>query len=172
VTHDQVEAMTMGDRIAVMNDGKLQQLDTPETLHERPANLFVAGFIGSPSMNFFPAKVTGSDGRVVADAGFFKAPLSGKAAEAVGRDVILGIRPEDINDMATERQDGQLPIDAKVEVVEFLGNELQLLLTADTTSFIARVGTQTQTKPGQTLRVGLNLKKLHVFDKQTEAALR
>ena len=172
VTHDQVEAMTMGDRIAVMNEGKLQQLDTPETLHERPANLFVAGFIGSPSMNFFPAKVAGSNGQVVADAGFFKAPLSGKAAEAVGRDVILGIRPEDINDMATERQDGQLPVDAKVEVVEFLGNELQLLLTADTTNFIARVGTSTQTKPGQTLRVGLNLKKLHVFDKQTEAALR
>src|SRR6266567_1945884 len=172
VTHDQVEAMTMGDRIAVMNEGKLQQLDTPETLHERPANLFVAGFIGSPSMNFFPAKVAGSNGQVVADAGFFKAPLSGKAAEAVGRDVILGIRPEDINDMATERQDGQLPLDAKVEVVEFLGNELQLLLSADTTNFIARVGTHTQTKPGQTLRVGLNLKKLHVFDKQTEAALR
>jgi multiple sugar transport system ATP-binding protein len=172
VTHDQVEAMTMGDRIAVMNDGKLQQLDTPETLNERPANLFVAGFIGSPSMNFFPAKVTASNGQVVADAGFFKAPLSGKAAEAVGRDVILGIRPEDINDMETQRQDGQLPIDAKVEVVEFLGNELQLLLTAETTSFIARVGTHTQTKPGQTLRVGLNLKKLHVFDKQTEAALR
>jgi len=172
VTHDQVEAMTMGDRIAVMNEGKLQQLDTPETLHERPANLFVAGFIGSPSMNFFPAKVTGSNGQVVADAGFFKAPLSGKAAEAVGRDVILGIRPEDINDMATERQDGQLPIDAKVEVVEFLGNELQMLLSADTTNFIAGVGTHTQTKPGQTLRVGLNLKKLHVFDKQTEAALR
>src|SRR5438105_3852517 len=172
VTHDQVEAMTMGDRIAVMNAGELQQLDTPESLHERPANLFVAGFIGSPSMNFFPAKVTGSNGQVVADAGFFKAPLSGKAAEAVGRDVILGIRPEDINDMATERQDGQLPLDAKVEVVEFLGNELQLLLSADTTNFIARVGTQTQTKPGQTLRVGLNLKKLHVFDKQTEAALR
>jgi multiple sugar transport system ATP-binding protein len=172
VTHDQVEAMTMGDRIAVMNEGKLQQLDTPETLHERPANLFVAGFIGSPSMNFFPAKVTGSNGQAVADAGFFKAPLSGKAAEAVGRDVILGIRPEDINDMATERQDGQLPIDARVEVVEFLGNELQLLLAADSTNFIARVGTHTQTKPGQTLRVGLNLKKLHVFDKQTEAALR
>jgi multiple sugar transport system ATP-binding protein len=116
--------------------------------------------------------VTGSNGQVVADAGFFKAPLSGKAAEAVGRDVILGIRPEDIHDMATERQDAQLPVDAKVEVVEFLGNELQLLLTADTTNFIARVGTQTQTKPGQVLRVGLNLKKLHVFDKQTEAALR
>src|SRR6266446_8767516 len=97
VTHDQVEAMTMGDRIAVMNEGLLQQLDTPESLHERPANLFVAGFIGSPSMNFFQAKVAGAPGQVVADAGFFKAPLSGKAAESVGKDVILGVRPEDIS---------------------------------------------------------------------------
>src|SRR5438445_13877171 len=104
-THDQVEAMTMGDRIAVMNERKLQQLDTPETLHERPANLFVAGFIGSPSMNFFPAKVTGSNGQAVADAGFFKAPLSGKAAEAAGKEVILGVRPEDISDLAHARQD-------------------------------------------------------------------
>ena len=172
VTHDQVEAMTMGDRIAVMNEGKLQQLDTPETLHERPANLFVAGFIGSPAMNFFPAKVVRGDGQAIADAGFFKAPVAGKAAEAVGKDVIVGIRPEDIDDMATERQDGHLPIDARVEVVEFLGNELQLLLAADSQTFTARVGTHTQTKPGQTLRVGLNLKKLHVFDKETEAALR
>src|SRR5204863_10057178 len=97
--------------------------DTPATLHERPANRFVAGFLGSRWMNFFPGKVTGSNGEVVADAGFFKAPLSGKAAEAVGRDVILGIRPEDVNDMATERQDGQLPIDAKVEVVQFRWDE-------------------------------------------------
>src|ERR1700704_4422100 len=99
VTHDQVEAMTMGDRIAVMSDGVLQQLDTPENLHERPNNLFVAGFIGSPSMNFFPAKVSGTPSSVVADAGFFKAPLTGKAAEAVGKEVILGVRPEDIDDM-------------------------------------------------------------------------
>jgi multiple sugar transport system ATP-binding protein len=172
VTHDQVEAMTMGDRIAVMNDGLLQQLDTPENLHERPANLFVAGFIGSPAMNFFPAKVTGSSGDVVADAGFFKAPLTGKAAEAIGRDVILGVRPEDIDDLAHERQDGHLPVEARVDVVEFLGNELQLLLAADTQTFVARVSTQTQTRPGNTLRVGFNLKKLHVFDKQTEVALR
>jgi multiple sugar transport system ATP-binding protein len=172
VTHDQVEAMTMGDRIAVMSDGILQQLDTPENLHERPANLFVAGFIGSPAMNFFPATVTGSPGQAVADAGFFKAPLGGQAAAAVGKDVILGVRPEDIDDLAYQRQDGHLPVEARVDVVEFLGNELQLILAADNQTFVARVSTQTQTRPGATLRVGFNLRKLHVFDKQTEVALR
>ena len=172
VTHDQVEAMTMGDRIAVMSDGVLQQLDTPENLHERPANLFVAGFIGSPSMNFFQATVSGSRGSAVADAGFFKAPLSGKAAESLGKEVILGVRPEDIDDMAHVRADGHLPIEARVDVVEFLGNELQLLLAADSQTFVARVSTETHTRPGATLQIGFNLKKLHVFDKQTEAALR
>src|SRR5947209_11895191 len=87
VTHDQVEAMTMGDRIAVMSDGVLQQLDTPENLHERPANLFVAGFIGSPSMNFFPATVSGSRGSAVADAGVFKAALRWKDRVSCGMDV-------------------------------------------------------------------------------------
>ena len=110
--------------------------------------------------------------QAVADAGFFKAPVSGKAADAVGKDVILGVRPEDIVDLAHARQDGQLPVEARVDVVEFLGNELQLILAADSQTFVARVGTDTQTRPGQTLRVGFNLRKLHVFDKQTEAALR
>jgi multiple sugar transport system ATP-binding protein len=172
VTHDQIEAMTMGDRIAVMNEGLLQQLDTPENLHERPANLFVAGFIGSPAMNFFPAKVVGSPGQAVADAGFFKAPLKGKPAEALGKDVILGVRPEDIDDVTHAQQDGHLPVDARVDVVEFLGNELQLLLSADGKSFVARVSTDTQTRPGATIRVGFDLRKLHVFDKDTEVALR
>ena len=172
VTHDQVEAMTMGDRIAVMNAGILQQLDTPENLHERPTNLFVAGFIGSPSMNFFPAKIVGSGTGAVADAGFFRAPVKGQASEATGREVILGIRPEDIDDLANAQQNGHLPVETKVEVVEFLGNELQLQLSADGQTFVARVSTNTQTRPGSTLRVGFNLKKLHVFDKSTEAALR
>jgi multiple sugar transport system ATP-binding protein len=171
VTHDQVEAMTMGDRIAVMSAGELQQLDTPEALHERPVNVFVAGFIGSPSMNFFPGKIVQQNGEVVADAGFFKAPVRGKAAEAVGKEVILGVRPEDIDDVATT-QGARLPVEAKVEVVEFLGNELQLMLSADSQTFIARVSTETQTRPGATLRVGFDLRKLHVFDKQTEVALR
>ena len=169
VTHDQVEAMTMGDRIAVMNAGELQQLDTPENLHERPVNLFVAGFIGSPSMNFFPAKIVSGP---VADAGFFRVPMQGKAAEAVGREVILGVRPEDIDDLSKAQQNGHLPVEARVEVVEFLGNELQLQLSADGQTFVARVSTDTQTRPGDSLRVGFNLRKLHVFDKATEVALR
>ncbi|HEV8229203.1 MAG TPA: sn-glycerol-3-phosphate ABC transporter ATP-binding protein UgpC [Candidatus Limnocylindria bacterium] len=172
VTHDQVEAMTMGDRIAVMNEGVLQQLDTPESLHERPVNLFVAGFIGSPAMNFFPATVLATPGGASADAGFFRAPLKGAAAEAVGRDVVLGVRPEDIDDLSNAQQNGHLPVDARVDVVEFLGNELQLHLSADAQTFVARVSTDTQTRPGATLRVGFNLKKLHVFDKASEVALR
>jgi multiple sugar transport system ATP-binding protein len=172
VTHDQVEAMTMGDRIAVMKDGLLQQLDTPEVLHERPVNIFVAGFIGSPSMNFFNGKIHQNGGGPVADAGFFNAPVRGKAAEAVGHDVTIGIRPEDIDDIAHAGTRELVPVDAKVEVVEFLGNELQLELAAGGQNFIARVSTETQVKPGDTLRVGFNLKKMHIFDKQTEVALR
>ena len=172
VTHDQVEAMTMGDRIAVMKDGLLQQLDTPENLHERPVNVFVAGFIGSPSMNFFDGKIRQNGGGPVADAGFFNAPVRGKAAEAAGHDVTIGIRPEDIDDMAHAGTRELVPVDAKVEVVEFLGNELQLELAAGGQNFIARVSTETQVKPGDTLRVGFNLKKMHIFDKQTEVALR
>jgi multiple sugar transport system ATP-binding protein len=172
VTHDQVEAMTMGDRIAVMNAGELQQLDTPENLHERPLNLFVAGFIGSPSMNFFDAKIVAGAGGAVADAGFFRAPMKGQAAEAVGREVVLGVRPEDIDDLANAQQNGHLPVEARVEVVEYLGNELLLELAADAQTFVARVSTNTQTRPGATLRVGFNLKKLHVFDKATQTALR
>ncbi len=172
VTHDQVEAMTMGDRIAVMNNGLLQQLDTPETLHERPVNVFVAGFIGSPAMNLFPGQITSTGGQSVADAGFFKAPVAGKAAEAAGKEVVIGIRPEDVHDLGITQARDMLPVDTRVDVVEYLGNELQLILAAGEQTFIARVSPETQTKPGAALRVGFDLRKLHVFDKQTEMALR
>ena len=171
VTHDQVEAMTMGDRIAVMRDGLLQQIGTPEELHERPVNLFVAGFIGSPSMNFFPATVR-ADGGVVADAGFARVPLDGKGAPAAGKDVIIGVRPEDIHDLSAGPSDGRLPIDARVDVVEYLGNELQLYLTAGTSSFIARVATDSRPQPGQPIRVGFDVRKVHLFDRATEMAIR
>jgi len=123
-------------------------------------------------MNFFPGKIIPDGGRPVADAGFFKAPVQGKALEAIGKDVIVGIRPEDINDLTTMSGADHIAVDTKVEVVEFLGNELQLLLSAGSQSFIARVSTDTQTKPGATLRVGFDTRKMHVFDKQTEVALR
>lgn len=167
----------MGDRIAVMKDGLLQQLDTPQALHEHPANLFVAGFIGSPAMNFFPAKLTHDAGALYADAGFFRAPLSASTARAAGRDVVVGIRPEDIDDLTMRdsevRRNGHLPLDATVEVVEYLGNEFQLhLRAAGDISFVARVSTDTQTQPGAPIRLGFDARKLHVFDRATEEALR
>ena len=170
VTHDQIEAMTMGDRIGVMRDGLLQQIDTPENLHAHPKNVFVAGFIGSPAMNFFPAKLTGTDTPVV-DAGFFKAPIAASGARSIGRDVVVGIRPEDIGAGAIAAQDGHVPVDARVEVVEFLGNEFQLHLSSGGQTFVARFDTRTDTQPGASIRVGFNKSKLHVFDKETEEAI-
>jgi multiple sugar transport system ATP-binding protein len=170
VTHDQIEAMTMGDRIVVMKDGVLQQAGTPQELHDHPVNLFVAGFIGAPSMNFFPAKVTGSP--AIADTGFASVPLNGRGARAAGKDVIIGVRPEDIHDLAREPQDARLPVDARVEVVEYLGNELQLHLAAGDKAFVARMSTDTQAQPGATMRVGFDLRKMHVFDQATEEAIR
>jgi multiple sugar transport system ATP-binding protein len=174
VTHDQVEAMTMGDRIVVMRDGLLQQIGSPEELHDRPVNLFVAGFIGSPAMNFFPATVTAGDGGApaVADTGFVRVPLDDRAKRAGGRDVIVGVRPEDIHDLSREQQDGRVPVEAKVEVVEYLGNELQLHLAVDGSTFVARVSTDTHTQPGATLRVGFDLRKTHLFDRASEQAIR
>jgi multiple sugar transport system ATP-binding protein len=171
VTHDQVEAMTMGDRIAVMKDGLLQQIDTPENLHARPANIFVAGFIGSPAMNFFPAKLTGTAQAPVADAAFFQAPITTSAGRSIGRDVIVGIRPEDIDAGVRPDQSAYVPVEARVEVVEFLGNEFQLHLSAGGRTFVARVDTRTQTQPGASLRVGFDRSKLHVFDKETGEAI-
>ena len=162
----------MGDRIAVMANGVLQQLDAPEALHDRPSNLFVAGFIGSPSMNFFPATVTGTPEAPIADAGVFRAPLAATQSRALGRSVILGVRPEDIEDAAHTQGTGTVPVDANVEVVEYLGNERQLHLTAGGTSFVGRVTTDTVTRPGAALRVGFDLRKLHVFDTATELAIR
>ena len=171
VTHDQVEAMTMGDRIAVMREGVLQQIDTPENLHAHPANIFVAGFIGSPAMNFFQAKLIGSAEAPVADAGFFKAPITASGGRSMGKDVVVGIRPEDIDAGALAGQNGHLPVDARVEVVELLGNEFQLHLSSAGQTFVARVDTRTQTQPGESIRVGFDRSKLHVFDKQTEEAI-
>ena len=171
VTHDQVEAMTMGNRIAVMRDGILQQIDTPENLHAHPANIFVAGFIGSPAMNFFPAKLTGNADAPVADAGFFKAPIAASGARSIGKDVVVGIRPEDIDAGSLAEQNGHHPVDARVDVVEFLGNEFQLHLSTGGQTFVARVDTRLQTQPGASIRVGFDRSKIHVFDKATEEAI-
>src|SRR5438093_8566915 len=130
VTHDQVEAMTMGHRIAVLKDGILQQLDTPQTLYDHPANMFVAGFIGSPAMNFFDAKLDRRDGGVVVDLGTIQLPLPSHQAEQfgsqAGKPIYFGIRPEDIHDAqyVPPGNDAAAKFPAEVSVIEPLGAEV------------------------------------------------
>lgn len=176
VTHDQVEAMTMGTRIAVMRDGILQQLDTPQRLYDFPANTFVAGFIGSPSMNFFDATVGGSREEMFLDTGSFKIPLKGvqrdKLASYLGKTVVMGIRPEDIHDrdFAPTAFSGA-PVQAQVDVMEPMGSEIYLYLMSGKSSYVARVDPRSQARPGSSLQVMMNLDRVHIFDKETEKAI-
>lgn len=176
VTHDQVEAMTMGTRIAVMKDGILQQLDTPQNLYDYPGNMFVAGFIGSPAMNFFDATVAGGRDEMDLDAGAFRLPVPAPRREKLqghlGRTVVLGMRPEDIHDReyAPAALNGA-PVTASVDVMEPMGSEIYLYLLSGKHSYIARVDPRSQARPGKTLDVMMNLDRMHVFDKQTEQAL-
>lgn len=176
VTHDQVEAMTMGDRIVVMKDGLVQQVDSPMALYEKPANQFVAGFIGSPAMNFISATLRESAGRVQIEADGFRMEvpqdLTSFARGWVGRDIIFGIRPEDI-------QDGALVGDANpgwtlralVDVHEPLGSDVILYLTAGSQSIVARVDAHSQAKMGQRIDVVLNMRKMHLFNPTTQEAI-
>jgi multiple sugar transport system ATP-binding protein len=148
VTHDQTEAMTMATRIAVMNKGLLQQLDTPQTLYDKPANLFVAGFIGSPSMNFFPAHIRRDPAGLFVDTGDFSVKLPDNKlptyAPYEGKEVIFGIRPEDIHNPAFAPQGiSASPVEAKVDVTELMGNEIFLYLISGKHSYVARVDPRT-----------------------------
>jgi multiple sugar transport system ATP-binding protein len=177
VTHDQTEAMTMGTRIAVMNFGILQQLDTPQNLYDYPANKFVAGFIGSPAMNFFDAKVTGTREELYIDVGSFRLPVPkdrrAKLADYIGRDVVLGVRPEDIHDREyTPGAVNGAPVTTQVDVIEPMGSEIYLYLLSGRHSFIARVDPRSQARPGKTVDVVMNLDHIHVFDKETELGIR
>jgi multiple sugar transport system ATP-binding protein len=168
--------MTMGHRIAVMRDGILQQLDTPQVLYDRPANMFVAGFIGSPSMNFFEGKLTGSESELWVETGTLKLRVPdhklGAVRSAVGRDVIFGIRPEDIHDPA-DRVNAPDHQRAKVavEVVEPLGSEQFVYLRSGNQEFTSRMSARAQLMPGNNVDVVFDTDKMHVFDKQTEMAL-
>lgn len=177
VTHDQVEAMTMGTRICVLNAGKLQQIDSPFNLYHNPANVFVAGFIGSPSMNFFDARVLAGEGDSLdIDTGVFKIKIPPAKAEPfrshVGREVIFGIRPEDIHDMHF-LPPGITPaqIEANVEVVEQMGHEMIIYLEEGGKNFIARTDPRTQAAVGHRLAITMNLDNMHIFDRQTEQSL-
>ncbi len=177
VTHDQTEAMTMATRIAVINKGILQQLDTPQSLYDKPANLFVAGFIGSPAMNFFPGKLTRDGDKMIVDTGDFKvqipAEFSKPYQELSGRDVIFGIRPENIHDpeFAPNNIHGE-KVNATVDVTELMGNETLLYLVSRKHSFVGRVDPRSKLRVGASTQLIFDMDKFHIFDAATEQAIR
>jgi multiple sugar transport system ATP-binding protein len=174
VTHDQIEAMTMGTRIAVMSEGLLQQVGTPQTLYDHPGNRFVAGFIGSPSMNFVDVTLegSGSDATLVGADGF-KVPLPPRLAESVaagaGRKIIAGFRPEHVE--LGEGGSDTVSFPGKADVVEYLGNEELLHVTAAGQDIVAIVDSSHRVKPGDDLKLYLPLAKLHLFDAESGSSL-
>jgi len=178
VTHDQIEAMTMGDRIAVMSNGVIQQCDKPLTLYHHPANLFVAGFIGSPAMNFTPVKIALEGSSLVADAGGFRVTLPESRRERllshVGKSCIFGIRPEDIYDT---RVIGAIPpapgntVQVEVDVIEPLGSDVELYLKAGDIPLTAMIDSASPAQVGEMMDVVFDLEKSHLFDTDTEQAL-
>ena len=179
VTHDQVEAMTMGDRIAVMKDGLMQQCDTPLNLYHHPTNMFVAGFIGSPSMNFMDAKVIRSGDGYLLDAGSFQvqAPKAGLAAlrEYEGKTVAFGVRPSDIfgkDQLPPSLQPNQgNTIKALCEVTEPMGDRMHLYLSNAPHSFVADMDAETKVQEEKEMEVVFDMERTHAFDKTTEKAL-
>ncbi|MHB8637841.1 MAG: ABC transporter ATP-binding protein [Fimbriimonadaceae bacterium] len=177
VTHDQVEAMTMGQRMAIMRDGLLQQCDEPEKVYALPANKFVAGFIGSPPMNFLAATIVQDGAKLFVDATDFKLPLKPDhaAKNFVGKSVTLGIRPEMIFDKNIDshiKPTAENTITAKVDVLEPLGYEYVAYLNLGHHNFIATIDTGTKIKEGQTAEFLISLDAIHLFDDETELAIR
>ncbi|MDI6641579.1 MAG: sn-glycerol-3-phosphate ABC transporter ATP-binding protein UgpC [Elusimicrobiota bacterium] len=177
VTHDQTEAMTMGDRICVMKDGLIQQVDDPLKLYDNPQNKFVAGFIGSPPMNFVPVEVIKEGDALYLDEGSFKVKLPDKMKSAVepylNQKLTLGIRPEDIYDKLFYHL-GPLSgnvVTVTVDVVEPMGSELYVHLNTGKNTLTARVDPHTQVKPNQLIEVVFNMEKIHLFSPETEQAI-
>jgi multiple sugar transport system ATP-binding protein len=177
VTHDQVEAMTMGSRICVLKDGMMMQIDTPQNLYDTPDNVFVAGFIGSPAMNFFDVTLVEQDGDVYVDAGSFRLKLPPEKAQAArshaGKQVIFGARPEDIHDREfTPPGIRAEAITAQVDVTELMGNEIFVYLLTGQKQFIARFDPRTSARIGKEMDVVFNMDNAHLFDRNTEEAIR
>jgi multiple sugar transport system ATP-binding protein len=182
VTHDQVEAMTMGDRICVMKDGNILQVAEPLALYNHPENLFVAGFIGSPPMNFFKGTVETDNGRLVfLEAGNQGTPLhlalgdalARKAADHLGRPLVLGIRPENVTDVLTAGDaDPKHTAEVQIEVVEPMGAETYLYLDTGANPLVARVRATDRFDPNNRLKVSFEMEKAHLFDAATEQILK
>lgn len=188
VTHDQTEAMTMGDRIVVMKDGFIQQVDTPQNLYSLPCNTFVAGFIGSPQMNFVDCKLIKKDGAYCVEFGSedtktkrgvkYQIPLpeykneKNVLEEYVDKEVLMGIRPEDVHDEPRYLEKfAHCKINADVEVTEMMGAETYLYLTVEGISMTARVEPTSTARPSDTIEIVMDSDRIHLFDKETERAI-
>ncbi|MBQ7348748.1 MAG: sn-glycerol-3-phosphate ABC transporter ATP-binding protein UgpC [Clostridia bacterium] len=196
VTHDQVEAMTMGTRIVVMKDGFMQQVDTPINLYDHPINQFVAGFIGTPQMNFFTGKLTGTKTKVYLEFGLEKILLPKSKVSLIcnldkylntDREIVFGIRPEDIHDEeAWVKDEKNQCIEVKVDVVEALGSETLLYcktrseiapedevrsIVDDVSNLTAKVDSRSTTKGGDMVKIALDIEHCHLFDKETEVTI-
>ena len=174
VTHDQIEAMTMGTRIAVMSEGILMQVGTPQVLYDTPLNRFVAGFIGSPSMNFVDVTVEGTgDSAKLIGAGDWSIPtpprLRGIAGDIAGKKLVAGFRPEHLEIGEGGSESGSFR--ARADVVEYLGNEELLHVTAANQDIVAIVGSEHRVKPGDILTLALPMEKLHLFDAESGLSL-
>jgi multiple sugar transport system ATP-binding protein len=172
VTHDQIEAMTLGQRIVVLNDGDIQQIDTPMRLYEQPANLFVAGFLGSPGMNLLRGHLR-RDGAASLDMGGMLLPLGGLALvgsslEAyVDREIVLGLRPEHLRVGKVSAPHTDAELDASVEVIEPVGNEIFLNVRYGNTGLVARISPQPLPAPGGTMKLHFAPRHLHAFDPES-----
>lgn len=178
VTHDQIEAMTMGTRIVVMRDGIIQQVASPQGLYSKPNNKFVAGFIGTPPMNFLDATIIEKEEKVFIKFSEHEIMVPEEKAKIltdggyIGKEVIMGIRPDDISaDPEIIRNNASSTVEGKVEVVERLGSETLLFMVIDGANFIARVDPNAVAKPGDDLEVSFDPRKIHVFDRDTEDAV-
>ncbi len=197
VTHDQVEAMTMGTRIVVMKDGFMQQVDTPINLYDYPVNQFVAGFIGTPQMNFFTGKLTGTKDQVYVEFGLNKIALSKEKMDLIvnldkylntDKEIVFGVRPEDIHEEENWiKESGKPVIEITVDVVEQLGVESIIYCSTakeekvsedgfksiddETSDLIAKIDSRSKTKRGDKIKVGLDIDHCHIFDKETEITI-
>jgi multiple sugar transport system ATP-binding protein len=173
VTHDQTEAMTMGDRIVVMKDGVIQQNDTPQNLYDFPCNLFVAGFIGSPQMNFLDAVIREKDGGYVAEVCGNQVALPARMDKKqlgsyVGKTVVLGIRPEDIDAVDAGKPHD---LEASIEIAELMGAEINLHLDCQGSKIVVRAESTYTGREGDVGALKLDTDKIHLFDKDSELAI-
>ncbi len=178
VTHDQTEAMTMGTRIVVMKDGFIQQVDTPQHLYDLPCNEFVAGFIGSPQMNFIDATLAKKGNQICAEFAGYSIPLpaskneGGKLDAYVGKAVRIGIRPEHVHDEAEHLERlTESVLEANVDVTELMGAEIYLYVNIEGIPIIARVEPTSKAQPGDKIKIAFETEKIHVFDPETEKTI-